>query len=596
MAGRKVRCTLFTVVVSTGLLLFSCKGRKDTEGSDAFPRDRTLYMSGFLWGPPSTFNPLAEDPAFPNSGNCDLVYETLFGYNSLTGELEGILAREYMISEGVLTVVLNENAKWSNGEPVTSQDILYTFNLHKKYPTSMQSHWQYIEEISAEDAHTVVFKLSKAHYNPLYMKDIISSTYILSKQIYQAIEEKAISAVKAEAGSQKCDPDTVLQKICAYTDDKPVASGPYTIYSYSDDKVVLKRVDTYWGRVMHGGELPLPVYIVHPVYKSNDAGNRALVLGQLDLSQNFIPQIWNKFSKGVGTWYKERPYYIPGTIPCMLMSLTDKPFSDPRFRKAVAHAVDYEQIRTLSIYGYAPELKPGFILPQGPEAQFFNEEDTKKYGAVFNPRKARQILKGAGYTLGTDSMLVGPDGKKVRPLTVTCPSGWTDWESTVRIFVTGLRSIGIDVREEFHEWSLFWKNLIHGEFDFTMWTPQDFQTASLPWSRFSWVMSSDEWAPKGEPMWSGMGRYKDPVADSLLTILPKLTDDGAIRQTYRVLNIKFMKELPVIPLMYRPWFFYEFSTKNWHNFPTADNPYAPPQCCVVGAGIKALWEIKPAGR
>lgn len=596
MAGKKVWSVLFAVVVVCYMLIISCAGKQKADDPNALPRSKTLYMSGFLWGPPSTFNPLSDDPAFPNTSNCNLVYESMFGYNSLTGELEGILAKEYMISEGFLTVLLNENAKWSNGDPVTSEDVMYTFELHKKYPTPMESHWQYIAEMQAEDAHTVTFTLSEKKYNPLSMKDVISSTHILPKNVYKELEDKAIAAVKAETDSGELDPGAILQKICEYKDDKPVASGPYTIYAYDDQKVVLKRVDTYWGTIMHNGELPPPLYIAHPIYKSNDAGNLALVQGQLDLSQNFIPQIWNKFSKGVGTWYKERPYYIPGTIPCMLMCLLDKPFNDQNFRKAVAYAVNYSQILDFSIYGYAPKLRPGFILPEGPEAQYFNEEDTEKYGVVYDPKKARQILKDAGYTWGADSMLIGPDGEKIRSLKVTCPSGWTDWESTVRIFVTGLRAIGIDVGEKFPEWATFWQDLINGEFDFTMWTPQDFQTASLPWSRFSWVMSSDEWVPKGEPMWAGMGRYKDPVADSLLTILPKLTNDEEISNTYRVMNIKFMKELPVIPLMYRPWFFYEFSTKHWDNFPTSDNPHSPPQCLVVGAGIKALWNIKIAGK
>lgn len=593
MVEKKVVGMLFVAIVIIGGFLNSCNKKQQKEELEIFPRSETLYLSGFLWGPPSTFNPLSDDPAFPNTGNCNLVYESMFGYNSLTGEIEGILAKDdYIISDGMFTVFLNEDAMWSNGEPLTSSDVLYTFNLHKKYPTSMESHWQYIDDIFVDDAHTITFKLSEEKYNPLTMKDIVSSTFIMPECIYKDIEEKAIEVVRAKTDSGEIDPAAVLEIIREYKDDKPVASGPYTIHSYNDNQVVLERVDSYWGKIKHGGELPPPVYIIHPIYKSNDDGNNALEKGQLDLSQNFIPQIWNKFSKGVGTWYKERPYYNPGTIPCMLMALLDKPFTDLAFRRAVAHAIDYENIRTTAIYGYAPKLKSGLIIPQGPELQYFNEYDVQKYGVSFDPERARSILKDAGYTWGVDSMLVSPEGERLSVLKVTCPSGWTDWESTVGIFVEGLLGVGIDVKPEFLEWGVFWQNLINGEFDFTMWTPLDYQTASLPWSRFAWVMSSDEWAPKGEAMWNGMGRYKNDKADSLLTILPKLTDDAEIVETYRELNIKFMKEMPVIPLMYRPWFFYEFSTKHWTNFPTNDNPRSPPQCLVVGAGIKGLWELK----
>lgn len=596
MAGRKVWGILFAVVVCS-ILFISCKGKQKTDDLNFLPRSKTLYMSGFLWGPPSTFNPLSDDPAFPNTGDCNLVYESMFGYNSLTGELEGILGKEYMLEEDFLTVILNENAKWHNGEPVTSEDVMYTFGIHKKYDTPLHSHWEYIAEMEVEGAHTVVFTISKDKYNPLTMKDIIASTYILPKKIFKELEEKAIAEVKAAgADTVEPEPDDVFEKICEFKNDKAVGSGPYTIYSYSDKKVILKRFDDYWGNIMHGGQKPPPVYIVHQIFKSNDAGNLALIQGQIDMSQNFIPQIWNKFDKGIGTWYKEKPYYIPGTIPCMLIGLIKSPFNNVKFRQAVAHAVNYTQILDLSIYGYAPTLKPGLIMPYGSEKQYYNEEDVDKYGVSYNPEKAKNILKDAGYALGEDGMLIDPDGKKIKTIYATCPSGWTDWESAIRIFVTGLRAVGIDVREKFIEYPVWWKELINGNFDFTMYTPQDFQTASLPWARFQAIMSSDEWAPLGEPMWNNQGRYKDPVADSLLNVLPKLTDDEEIKKTYRVLNIKFMKEMPVIPLMYRPWFFYEFSTKHWTNFPTSENPYSPPQCLIVGAGIKALWNIKPAGK
>ncbi len=591
MRIKKISAIPFMIIAF--MILLGCTKKREKEDITSFPRNQTLYISGFLWGPPSSFNPLHENPAFPMQGNVNLLYESMFGYNSLTGELEGILAKEYLLEEDILTVYLNKNAKWHNGAPVTSEDVMFTFELHKKYNTPQHSHWEYISEMKAEGSHSVVFILNKKKYNPLVMKDIIAGTYILPKEVFKGIEDKAISECKSEKGDT-ITPEwgDVFEKICKIKNDKPVGSGPYTLYLYSDQKVVLKRFDDYWGNIIHDGRKPPPVYIVHPIYKSNDKGNLALQQGDCDLSVNFVPQIWNKFHKGVGTWFKERPYYVPGTIPCMLMCLIKAPFNDVNFRRAIAHAINYDQILDLSIYGYAPPLKPGLIMPYGSEKQYYNKDDAKEYGVSYNPEKAREILKNSGYRWDSDSMLIGLDGKKIGLLYATCPSGWTDWESVIRIFVSGLRSIGIDVREKFMEYPVWWKELINGNFSFTMYTPHAWQSSSLPWIRLQVVMSSDDWAPLGQPMWNNQGRYKDSIADSLLTVLPKLTDDKQIKETYKLLNIKFMKELPVIPLMYRPWFFYEFSTVHWTNFPTNENPYSPPQCLIVGAGIKGLWEIK----
>ena len=112
-------------------------------------------------------------------------------------------------------------------------------------------------------------------------------------------------------------------------------------------------------------------------------------------------------------------------------------------------------------------------------------------------------------------------------------------------------------------------------------------------------MSSLNWRPLGEKMVENQGRYNNPGSpeynrevDSLIRLIPSLSGESQ-QEAYRRLNRIFMQDQPAIPLVYRPDMFYEFSEKHWTNFPTDRNPYAPPQCLCAGAGIKALWEIRP---
>jgi peptide/nickel transport system substrate-binding protein len=88
----------------------------------------------------------------------------------------------------------------------------------------------------------------------------------------------------------------------------------------------------------------------------------------------------------------------------------------------------------------------------------------------------------------------------------------------------------------------------------------------------------------------------NPKVDSLLQIIPSLGDETKKLEAYRALNIIFMQEQPTIPLVYRPEQFYEFSIKNWDNFPNENNTYTPPQIPCFGVGIKALWEIVPTAK
>jgi peptide/nickel transport system substrate-binding protein len=582
----------FRVVLGVGVaaMAFGCGEQKKADVSAKvmeFPRNQTLYIGGFNWGTPNSFNPLHVAPAFPMTSNIDLVYETMFGYNQVTGQLEGLIGTSFDLQTTTLRVELNPKAAWHDGTPLTSADVVYTFNLHKTYNTHMHSTWNYLDDVKADGPNAVVFTLSQKNYNRLILLDIISTVLILPQKVFAKLE------AEGTAGMSK---DEILTKMREFKNDTlPLGSGPYTLSDYSDQKIVLKRIENYWGNdAMYGGKKPGPTYIIHLSYNGNDKYNLALQQGDLDISATFCPQIWNKFSKGVGTWLTESPYYLPGMIPSLLMCLQKAPFNDVVFRRAVAQSIDYDQIRTVAIYGYSPPLQPGFILPFGNEKQYISEQDAKELSCLYDPAKARQILAKAGYTWGADSLLIDPTGKKIPTLFATCPSGWTDWETTVKIAVSGMRAIGIDAREKFLEYPVWDKELKNGLFDFTMKTPHPELSPSCPWMRFEKVMSTKYWAPVGQVMYENEGRFKNAQADSLLLALPRLTDQAEIIKGYQMLNRIFMSEMPVVPLMYRPWHFYQFSTRTWTNFPTAKNPYSPPQCLIVGAGVKGLWGIQSA--
>jgi peptide/nickel transport system substrate-binding protein len=583
---------LLAIVVLAGC----AKKEADTQDFDParLPREKTLYISGFQWGAPSSFNPLAITPAWPITGNINLVYQALFGYDLLSGEIKPIIGKSYSLQDKVLKIELHESARWQDGEPLTSADVVYSYNLHKKYNTNFSFGINnFIEEIKENGTHAVTIYLSEKQYNPLMAYDIISTVQILPHKIFEQLEKEAFDLVAAETGATPENNDVLNTMRLFKNDRNPVGSGPYTLFAYTDDQIILKRIPSYWGNQLYKNKQPAPLFIVHSSFPGNNEVNIALQNGDLDISQTFLPEIWKQFPNGVGTWYEDKPYYIPGIIPALMMGLSRPPIQDVNFRRAIIHAIDYENIRHNAVYGYTPKLKPGLILPFGAEKEFFSEKDAQEFGSLYDPEKSRLILKKAGYSWGSDGMLIDPSGKKIRTLFATCPAGWTDWESTIKIVVEGLRAIGVDVQEKFLSYEQWDRDLKNGMFDFSMKNPHPEQSYSLPWARFDRVMSSKDLRPVGEVMYHNEGRYRNPLADSLLEVIPRLSDPQQLKDAYHAINRLFMDEVPVIPLMYRPWLFYQFNSKYWKNFPTAKNPYASPQCLMVGAGVEALWGIKP---
>ncbi|NMB13214.1 MAG: ABC transporter substrate-binding protein [Firmicutes bacterium] len=515
--------------------------------------------------------------AWPVGNNSLYVYETLYGFNLFTGELEPVLAekQEWVEDDMVLRLTLFEDTRWQDGEPLTAEDVQYTLDLGKEYPVVYAAWWNYVSEVRAVDDRTIdiVLDPEKPH-RTLVLQDL-GNIYILPKHIWQPIEDAGQS------------PQEVSNM-------EPVGSGPYKIFNYNPQQITLERDENYWG-IKHFGT-PAPKYVAHPVFKSNDAGNLALERGQVDLSQQFCPEIWKMWEdKGlpVGTWYKEEPYYMPASTPSIYLNLHRPGLENPLVRRAIAYSIDYAKIAETAMSRYSIPARSSLIIPYGvPEQQYFSEENAKQYGWEYNPAKAVEILeKELGAKKGSDGIYVLPDGTRLGPWTCQCPYGWTDWMTSLEVVATSARAVGIDIRTEYPDAPVWTDRLQNGDFDIIMNTPAGGQGPALPWTRFREVMDDRDVLPMGQTAYRNFNRYSNPRVPDLLDRAAFTSDEAELKEIYEELDRIYLQDIPIIVLEYRPWEFYEFNETYWTGFPTADNPTAPPQ--HHRAGIKILYVIEP---
>jgi peptide/nickel transport system substrate-binding protein len=598
---------LVTAALTSALAssLGACK-RPTTDDGGGLPRAETLYVAGRQWGEPTSFNPLTSNPAWPVSG-LNLMYETLLLYNPLTGKMEPMIAESFEQHDASIEVTINSAARWSDGKPITGWDVKYSYDLGEKNKSlPMAPVWNYITAVNLLDAagkpvadtprdtpdypRRVEFLLNKEQLNPLVVLDALQDVHIVPRHVFEPLLAKqGLDAVT----NMKFDKD-------------PVVSGPYQLKLYSSEKIVTERRPDYWGNAaLHQGKQPVPKYVVHPIYKSNDHFSIALQQGRLDMSSTFVPRIWRKAEKGVGAWFDDAPYFSAAAMPMLIINVKHGALKDAAYRRAMAFAVNYTDIRELAASGYSDPLQPGMILPFGLEAKFYSAEDAKQYGVSYDPARAKQTLAEAGYKSVFDDKgdLVetrDKDGQKVPTAFIKSPTGWSDWESIVKIAVRGMRAAGIDAREKFIDASLFWNAGFQGDFDLIMNTPASAPSPSKPWSRFETILTTQDFAPEGEKIYKNIGRFNDPKApgyiariDQLLATIPAIKDEAELVKAYRELNIIFMQQQPTIPLMYRPDQFYEYSTRHWTNYATAKNPYLPQQIPGERLGTSMLWSLKP---
>jgi len=568
--GKVVFLTLVLVLISLlGVGLVSAQ---------RIAREETLYIAGQQWGPPTSFNPIGRGSiSWPVGNNSLYVYETLYAFNLYTGELEPILGekQQWVEDDMVLRLTLFEGTRWQDGKPLTAEDVKYTLELGKKYPLSYAAWWNYVSEVKVVDDRTIdiVLNPEKPH-RTLVLQDL-GNIYILPKHVWQPIED----------GGQS--PQEVSNM-------EPVGSGPYKIFNYNPQQITIERDDNYWGVKYFG--TPAPKYIAHPVFKSNDAGNLALERGQVDLSQQFCPEIWKMWEdKGlpVGTWYKDEPYYLPASTPSIYLNIHRPGLDNVLVRRAIAYSIDYAKIAETAMSRYSIPARSSLIIPYGvPEQQYFSEADAEKYGWEYDPAKAVEILeKELGAKKGSDGIYVLPDGTRLGPWTCQCPYGWTDWMTSLEVVATSARAVGIDIRTEYPDAPVWTDRLQNGDFDIIMNTPAGGQGPALPWTRFREVMDDRDVLPMGQTAYRNFNRYSNPRVPDLLDRAAFTNDEAELKEIYQELDRIYLQDIPIIVLEYRPWEFYEFNETYWTGFPTAENPTAPPQ--HHRAGVKILYVIEP---
>jgi peptide/nickel transport system substrate-binding protein len=567
-------------VMGTGVLA-ACG---DSEGGGApgtakppTERQQTLFVAGFQWGTAPNFNPLNSTAGFPTAYNqMHLVYESLFGFDIRDQSLQPQLGKSLAEPDGKTIVVeLQPDAKWQDGQPVTADDVVFSFELNKRHPEAPSNGaWEYLAGVAKTGEKQVTFQFSPTRTNPGMVKQYLCQTAILPSHLWTKIEAE--------------NPN-----ILEFLNMSPVGSGPYKLDSHNAQQLVYVRDDNYWGKAVRG-KLPVPKKIVHPIFKDNAAGNLAFERGEVDAMQQFTPQIWKMWEDKdlpVKTWYDKVPYYLPGGMPMLVFNTTRKGLSNPKVRLALAHAIDYARIADQAMSRYSEPAKASLILPSEAERKYRDDAAISSAGWKYDPAKARQILEQElGAKKGSDGVYKLPDGTRLGPWTVQTPTGWTDWQTALQIVVENGKKAGFDLKANFPEANTLTPNMNTANFDLAVWWITAQTTAGTPWQRYRDVLDIRGVPKPGQRGYWNWGRYSDNRVGPLLDKAATATGEQQV-QLIKQLDAVYREAVPMIPLMYRPLDFFEVNESVWKGFPTAAQPTAPPT--FQGAGYLWLYEISP---
>ncbi len=567
------------------------------------PRNETLYFNGQQWGSVVGWNPYSSSnnnamAISQQDSSRVTMFETPYLYNMLDGQVYPLLADgPFAWDDGMtaITYKLKTAAKWSDGTPVTAEDVAYTWATHVKYSTPTgASNMDYIDTIEAVDAQTVVITAKLGDdgkaINPLIVNAYVSTNYVLQKAWTQTLEARV-----GEDATQ----------LMADTAEDVVYSGPYHKYFADDTKVVYIRDDNYWGQdASMWGKLPVPTYLAHTIFKDNAAGTTALQAGEVDVSQQFnsnVQDLWLKQDLPISTYLPDAPYGIGASLPTAFYNLQSPGLDQVAVRKAIAIAVDYPTIIANAMTNQSATFDQ---VPRSLMNPTAGEQALYDHAAVADLQWAGNDIEGA-IKLLDDAGIVDTNGDGWREIdgknlsyVATCPNGWSDWQAAIEVVAAAGKKIGIDITTNYPEWSVYQTVVTKSDsplpagYDiFMMWS--DGAGPTQPYSRIRKMMSSEYIGMASN--WNGnWGQYANPDADALINAIPSETDAAKLKETYTELVKIYLTDIPSFTLMYRPQSFHTVNESVWTGFPhdgDGTNPPVPPLDLTDGWSIAGLYNL-----
>ncbi|WP_107666671.1 ABC transporter substrate-binding protein [Cyanothece sp. BG0011] len=380
----------------------------------ASPVDQNRVVLSIL-SDPKTFNAVLSQES-PNIFG--LTYEGLITENPLTAEKEPALAESWDISDDKLTIVftLREGLKWSDGEPLTADDVVFSYNdlyLNEKIPNNYRDSFRVgsngdFPTIRKLDDRRIEFKITEP-FAPFLDN---ASVPILPAHILR----KTIQETDAE-GSPKF--------LSTWGTDTPpeniIVNGPYRLKEYvTSQRVIFEKNPYYWKEDKQGNDLPNIDTVIWAIVESTDTSLLQFRSGSLDsisVSPEYFSLLKREEDRGNFNIYNGGAAY--GTVFISFNQNKGKrdgqPLVDPiksewfnnvNFRKAVAYGIDRPRIIN-NIYRGLGSPQNTQVSVQSP---YYNQAVE---GYDYDPEKAKELLLQEGFTYNSQGQLLDSKGNEV---------------------------------------------------------------------------------------------------------------------------------------------------------------------------------------
>ena len=392
------------------------RGNKNNSGKLAFAQVKS----------PIEFDPIVLND-IPSEQVASLIFDPLYEFNEKgTDIVPQIAAKQPEVERNGKRYIieLNKNATFQNGNPVTAEDVVYSFTAPVKEETENAGDFNSIKTATAVDESTVQFDLKY----PFGAFDVYLASYIVPK----SVREKDKQAFN----------------------QNPVGAGPFTFEGWQEgDFARVKRWNNYWGK-------PKPKLSEVEFVPVEEGTTRVTTLksGENDIIEEIPPKSWST----VRNMGQSSIDAVPG-IGYFYLSFNCKkgPTADPKVREAIDYAVSMDQavknfVEPTGIRQYSPLPKviaKDWNMPIDKWKQIPHEKDVDKAKSMLDDNDNVPNNWNA-------KIIVPPDDKR---------------EQIGTSVANGLKEAGYGASVQRLDWGAFLDKYVSGN-------PNDYNMYTLGWS------------------------------------------------------------------------------------------------------------------
>ncbi|HEY8191461.1 MAG TPA: extracellular solute-binding protein, partial [Alphaproteobacteria bacterium] len=451
-----------------------------------------------------------------------MIYESLMDQSyDEPFSMYGVLAESIELPDDRNWVAFNlrPQAKWADGQPVTADDVVWTFNtLMEKGTPFFKAYYGEVEKVEATSPSRVKFTLKRNDNAELPL--VISQMSVLPKH-YWTVPGRDFGATSLEP---------------------PLGSGPYKVGKIEPGRSISYTRDANWW----GKDLPINRgrynfdTVAYEYYRDSDVALEAFLAGEYDIREENTAKLWasayNTPAVKDGRIVKaELPHQRPQGLQGYIYNTRKPLFADRKVREALAYAFDFEWGNKQFAFGAYKRTRSYFAnsdleskgLPEGKELEvlerFRGKIPEEVFTTEYNPpvtdgsgnargnlKRAGEILDAAGYKMGKDGVRVNAAGIRMEFEIIDANPAFERWALP---FIQNLSKIGVKANFRVVDPAQYQNRMNNFDFDVT--------TGSFAQSESPGNEQRDFWgADRADaPGSRNLIGVKDPVVDELATMI-----------------------------------------------------------------------------